>query len=152
MNKFTAHNLDFNDGLLGAYTEIANQGEMLNIFAFRANYEIDIFNLNSHQEAIQFLVDKLEADLVVLHKRLPDKTPKSTTRIDDLIAQLQALKKVGHTEVYAYKPYPAVGYELINVKLMEIQVDELHREDNPDKSLPDKLVIWDNTPSSRKIA
>lgn len=142
MAKYKPNNLDFNDGLCGAYTEIPNQGEMLKIFAFRANYEIDIFNLNSHQEAIKFLINKLEADIAVLRTRVLDEAPKNATSIDELIARLHALKKAGHTDVYMYKPYPSdYGYGLAPIKFIEFPTDEEHRKDNPDLNLPDSLLM-----------
>jgi len=141
---FKPQNLDFNDGLAGAYTEIPNQGEMLKIFKFRVNYELDIFNLNSHEEAIGSLVRKLQKDIEALRAHLGEVQLPKSTGIDNLIAQLQDLQKAGYTDVYAYKPYPSCDYELINVKLMEMEVDAEHQHDNPDKTLPDTIIIWDN--------
>lgn len=142
---FKPNNLDFNNGLSGAYTEIPNQGEMLKIFKFRANYELDIFNLNSHEESIRVLLDKLEKDIEALRAHLCEvQLPKSATNIDELIAKLHELQRAGHTDVYAYTNYYNDGHALTTIKLHEIATTDYHRKDNPELELPDSIIIWDN--------
>lgn len=141
---FKPQNLDFNDGLAGAYTETPNQGEMLRIFKFRASYELDIFNLNSHEESIRFLIDKLGKDIEALRAHLGEvQLPR--TGIDDLIDQLLLLKAQGHTDIYAYRPYPNdFDHELIGIKLVPVEIDYEHQQANPGKNLPDSVIVWDN--------
>lgn len=142
---FKPNNLDFNDGLAGAYTEIPNHGEMLSMFRFRANYELDIFNLNSHEESISFLIDKLGKDIEALRAHLGEVQLPRTTSIDELIEQLLLLKAQGHTDIYAYRPYPNdFDHELIGIKLVPVEIDYEHQQANPNKHLPDSVIIWDN--------